>query len=574
VHSLNQLLSDRLAPAFAELAGAPVDPAIRVSERADFQADGALALGRRLGRSPRQLAMDIAERAQLADLCSKVEPSGPGFINLTIADGVLERLLTEMATDGHLGVELPNRPETVVVDYSAPNAAKEMHVGHLRSTILGDAAVRLLEWVGHRVVRHNHLGDWGTPFGMLIEHLLDIGEAEAAHALGVGDLDGFYRAARQQFDADPHFRERARQRVVLLQSGESTTRRLWQLLVEESKRYFVSVYEQLGVRLTADDFVGESTYQDQLHAVLEELDALGLLHESEGARVVLPRGFTNRDNQPLGLILQKSDGGFGYAVTDLAALRSRVRDLGATRILYVVGRPQRQHLEMVFEVAREAGWLTPASRAEHVGFGAVLGSDGKMLRTRAGTSLKLVDLLDEAVARATDLVATKNPSLAPEARAAIGRAVGIGAVKYADLSTERTHDYVFDWQRMLAFDGNTAPYVQYAQARSCSVLERAPTHDSAGPFSFTLSEPPERALALDLLRFPAVCAELPTRLEFHQLAGYLYALATSFTRFYEQCRVLQAEGERRQSRLALCHLSAQVLRQGLSLLGIDAPQHM
>ena len=261
-------------------------------------------------------------------------------------------------------------------------------------------------------------------------------------------------------------------------------------------------------------------------------------------------------------------------MTDLAALRSSIRELGATRILYVVGLPQRQHLEMVFEVAREVGWLTPAIRAEHIGFGAVLGADGKMLRTRAGTSLKLVDLLDEAVARATDLVATKNPSLAPEARAAIGRAVGIGAVKYADLSTERTHDCVFDWQRMLAFDGNTAPYLQYAHARICSILERAPAHDGAGPFTFTLSEPPERALALDLLRFPAVGAELPRTLEFHQLAGYLYALATSFTRFYEQCWVLQAEGEQRQSRLALCHLSAQVLRQGLSLLGIDAPQRM
>jgi arginyl-tRNA synthetase len=376
-----------------------------------------------------------------------------------------------------------------------------------------------------------------------------------------------------RFDADPGFRERARQRVVLLQRGDPTTRRLWQLLVDESKRYFVSVYEQLSVRLTADDFVGESTYQDHLDAVLEDLDALGLLHDSQGARVVFPRGFTNRDNQPLGLILQKSDGGFGYAVTDLAALRSRIREFGATRILYVVGLPQRQHLEMVFEVAREAGWLTPATRAEHIGFGAVLGTDGKMLRTRAGTSLKLVDLLDEAVARATDLVATKNPSLAPEARAAIGCAVGIGAVKYADLSTSRTKDYVFDVERMVSFNGNTGVYLQYAHTRICSILRKAGEVNTDVDPALPL-HPAERAVILAADAFGDVLAEVDRALEPHRLCGHLYELAKAFTDFYEACPVLGADEPVRANRLALCQLSARTLRQGLNLLGIAAPERM
>ena len=470
---LERLLAERLAPAFVAVAGRPADPTVRRSDHADFQVDGAFAVARTVGRSPREVAAAVLDQVSLDDLCSSVEVAGGGFINLTVSDELLGRLLGEMRRDDRLGVPAVGAPETVVVDYSAPNAAKEMHVGHLRSTIIGDAAVRLLEWLGHSVLRENHVGDWGTPFGMLIEHLCDIGEAEAAHELSVGDLDGFYRAARQKFDADEDFRRRSRQRVVMLQSGDPDTRRLWELLVSESEKYFLAVYRRLGVRLTQADFVGESSYDGQLSEVVSELDRLGLLEESDGAKCVFPIGFTNRSGEPLPLIVQKNDGGYGYAATDLATIRDRILRLGATRLLYVIGLPQRLHLEMVFEVAREAGWLAPPARAEHVGHGSVLGEDGRPLRTRAGASVKLMDLLDEAVARAGALIVEKDPDLDQGARAALADAVGIGAVKYADLSSDRVRDYVFSYDRMLAFDGNTAPYLQYAHARIRSIFRRA-----------------------------------------------------------------------------------------------------
>jgi arginyl-tRNA synthetase len=574
VASLERLLVQRLAPAFAAVVGAPADPLLRRSQHADFQADGALALGRRLGRSPHELASEVVERARLEDLCARIEVAGPGFINLTVANETLARLLSEMSNDGRLGVPCAATPETVVVDYSAPNVAKEMHVGHLRSTVIGDAAVRLLEWLGHRVIKANHLGDWGTPFGMLIEHLLDIGEAEAAHELSVGDLDSFYRAARQKFDADEGFRERARQRVVALQQGDPTTRRLWRLLVEESERYFLAVYERLGVRLSEEDFVGESAYHDQIPEMIRDLEGRGLLQESGGAKCVFPAGFTNREGEPLPLIVQKADGGFGYAATDLAAIRYRTQGLGATRLLYVVGLPQRQHLEMVFEVAREAGWLRPPARAEHIAFGSVLGPDGRMLRSRAGASVKLIDLLDEAVAQARAVVAEKNPSLEPALRDEVAQAVGIGAVKYADLSTDRVRDYVFDYGRMLSFDGNTAPYLQYAYARIRSIFRRGGEEIVGAPGPVVIGAPAERALAIELLGLTDVIEGVAESLEFHRLANYLYGLATAFTTFYECLPVLRTEEEVRRSRLALCDLTARTLALGLDLLGISAPDRM
>jgi len=572
--SIKDLLSERLAPAFAAVAGEPADPVVRRSQRADYQANGALALARRLGRDPRELAAEVLRHARLEDVCSSVEVAGPGYLNLTVDDGLLGRMLAEVARDDRLGVPATASPETAVVDYSAPNAAKEMHVGHLRSTIIGDAAVRVLEWVGHTVVRQNHLGDWGTPFGMLVEHLLDIGEAEGSHELSVGDLDGFYKAARKKFDADPAFRERARRRVVLLQSGDETTLRLWRVLVERSMEYFMAVYDRLGVRLTKADFVGESYYNGQLQSVVDELDRLGLLRKSEGAWCVFPEGFTNRDGEPLPLIVRKRDGGFGYAATDLAAIRHRIRDLGGTRLVYVVGLPQRQHLAMVFEAAREAGWLVPPARAEHVGFGSVLGADGKLLRTRAGDPVKLVDLLDEAVARAAAAVAEKNPSLDPETRATVAQAVGIGAVKYADLSTDRTKDYVFDYDRMLSFDGNTAPYLQYAHARICSIFRRAGVQPPRPAGGVVVSEPAERALAIELLEFGGVLGDVAESLEPHRLTNYLYGLATGFTTFYERHPVLRAEGEVRTGRLVLCDVTARALAVGLGLLGITTPDRM
>ncbi|GAA4261762.1 arginine--tRNA ligase [Dactylosporangium darangshiense] len=571
---LEGLLRQRMAAAFATVAGEPVDPAVRRSQLADFQSDGALALSRKLSSNPRAIAERVVAAAQLDDVCERVEISGPGFINLTVTDAVLGQLLVEVCADDRLGVAASAAPETITIDYSAPNAAKEMHVGHLRSTIIGDAAVRLLEWQGNTVIRQNHIGEWGTPFGMLIEHLLDIGETEAAHELSVGDLNGFYQAARRKFDADEAFKDRARQRVVALQSGDPTTRRLWETLVGESKKYFATVYARLGVRLTDDDYDGESFYNDQLQSVVDELDSLGLLRLSDGAKCVFPPGFTGRDGNPLPLIVQKSDGGFGYAATDLATIRRRIKVLHATRLLYVVGLPQRQHFEMIYEAAREAGWLVPPVRAEHVGHGSILGSDGKMLRTRAGVSVKLVDLLDEAVTRAAAVAAEKNPALGEDQRAAVARAVGLGAVKYADLSTDRIKDYVFDLDRMLAFDGNTAPYLQYARARICSIFRRAGITPDREAKQIAVAAPAERALAIALLAFGNVVHDVAATLEFHRLAQYLYSLASAFTTFYEQCPVLKADGETRASRLVLCDLTARTLQLGLGLLGIDSPDEM
>jgi arginyl-tRNA synthetase len=568
-----ELLVARFASAFEDVAGEPADPVVRRSRYGDFQVDGALPLARRLHRDPREVASEVLRRADLAGLVESAEVSGPGHINVRVATAALEALVRTVSLHDRVGVPLADAIDTVVVDYSAPNVAKEMHVGHLRSTVIGDCAVRVLTWLGHAVIRANHLGDWGTPFGMLIEHLLDLGEAEAAHELSVGDLNDFYRAARVKFDTDPSFAERARLRVVALQSGDATTLRLWQLLVKESERYFLAVYGRLGVALTEADFCGESFYNDRLGPVVDELGRLGLLHASDGAQCVFPAGFTGRDGGPLPIIVRKRDGGFGYGATDLAAIRYRTQDLKATRLLYVVGAPQHQHLEMVFQTARQAGWLPDPLRAEHVSFGQVLGADGKKLASRAGGTIKLADLLDEAVGRAAAVVAAKSPHLDPDARAAVARAVGIGAVKYADLSSDRGRDYVFDWERMLATNGDTAAYLQYAHARTQSIIRKS----GAPPdrrCRVHLGEPAERALALELLAFPSVVAEVAQTLRFHTLTGYLHALAGAATEFLETCRVLESPGEIRASRLVLCDLTGRIIARGLDLLGIAAPPRL
>ena len=554
--NLEALLSARLGAALAQVAQATVDPAVRRSHRADFQSGAALPLVRHLGRPPRDIAADVAGRADLAGVAT-AEVSGPGFLNLTVADDVIAAAASGLVSDARLGVPRTERPQTVVVDYSGPNVAKELTVGHLRSTVIGDALARTLEWLGHRVVRANHLGDWGTSFGMLIEHLRDEGVTDAGPA---GDLTAFYQAARAEFDTSEDFRTRSRLRVVRLQSGDEETLRLWHRLVAASKAYLLDTYRRLGVTLTEGDFVGESFYNDKLPSVVDELAAKGLLVESEGALCAFPAGFTGRDGRPLPLIVRKSDGGFGYAATDLAALRHRVRDLGATRLLYVVGAPQRTHFRMVYAVAAAAGWLTDGVHAEHVGFGSVLGADGKMFRSRAGDSVPLTALLDEAVTRAAALAPT------PE----IAAAVGIGAVKYADLANDRMSDYVFDWDRMLALTGNTGPYLQYAYARIASILDRA------GDFApgVTISHPAERALALDLLAFEPAVVSVGESLEPHRLTTYLAGLATAFSSFYEQCPVLKAPGGVRESRLSLCLLTGRTLRRGLDLLGIATPADM
>ena len=570
------LLAARIQAAFDSVAGrSGVDPVIRPSDRADAQANGALGLAKELGRNPREVAQAVLEACgDLSDMCSSVEVAGPGFLNLVLANGFLADELSKVAADPRLGVRsVPSR--TVIVDYSAPNVAKEMHVGHLRSTVIGDALVRLLEHVGHRVIRENHIGDWGTPFGMLIEHLVDLGEDEAAEHLSLGDLDGFYKEARAKFDASEDFKERARARVVALQGGDGETRRLWKLLVRLSTEYFNLVYSLLDVRLTDDDIMGESAYNDGLAEVLTRLSALGLLTESDGAEVVFPPGYTNRDGDPLPLIVQKGAGGFNYATSDLACVIDRVERLGADLLLYVVGAPQAQHLSMVFDVARMAGWLVAPADAVHVAFGSVLGSDRKMLKSRSGDTPKLVELLQEAIQRAGVAVAEKNPDLPEPDRIAVARLLGIGAVKYADLSTDRVRDYVFDWDRMLSFDGNTAPYLQYAHARICSIFRRAGVERaSTSSARVVLSEPQERELALRLLGFDAAVVDTIDRYSPHRLCTYLYELATTFTAFYEHCPVLKADDAVRASRLALCDLTARVMERGLDLLGIGAPEQM
>ena len=568
------IVAELLAPAFASVAGADglVDPVVRPSDRADAQANGALALAKQLGRKPRDVADDVVAAADVRGKAT-LEVAGPGFINVTFDESFLNEQLGVLAADDRLGVRSPTPAERVVVDYSAPNIAKEMHIGHLRTTVIGDALVRMLEFVGHTVIRENHVGDWGTPFGMHIEHLLDIGEADAAAGLSVGDLDGFYKQARAKFDSDETFQARARNRVVLLQSGDPETLRLWKLVVDLSMRHFNELYRKIGVLLTDDDLAGESMYNDLLPEVVERLRTAGLLQQSDGADVVFPPGYTNRDGDPLPLIVQKRGGGFNYGTSDLACVLDRVERVKATLLLYVVGAPQAQHLSMVFDVAAMAGWLRPPARAVHVAFGNVLGSDRKMLKSRSGEPVRFVDVVDEAIERATASVLEKNPELPFDERLEIGRMVGVGALKYADLSTDRVKDYVFDWDRMLAFDGNTAPYLQYAHARIRSILRKGGQQRSAVATTvpFVVEE---RDLVLRLLQFDAAVQDTLDKFSPHRLCTYLFELAQTFTSFYEACPVLKADDATRQLRLQLCEQTARVLAKGLDLLGIEAPERM
>ena len=569
-----QRVAELLAPVFASIAGESADPVVRPSDRADAQVNGALPLAKALGRNPREVAEEIIASGALDGVCSSVEVAGPGFVNLVFSDDFLSGLAADAARHERLGLATSD-PRTVVIDYSAPNVAKEMHVGHLRSTVIGDALARLHLFAGDTVIRENHIGDWGRPFGMLIEHLLDLGEDVAAAGLGQGDLDGFYKQANVKFSESEEFQERSRERVVALQGGDPDTAALWRRLVAMSTEYFNTVYSKLGVLLNDDDLAGESLYQPGMQATIDRLGAAGLLEESDGASVVFPPGFTNRDGEPLPLIIRARTGGFNYATSDLTCVIDRVERLGADLMLYVVGAPQQQHLDMVFAVARMAGWLPEGVDAVHVAFGNVLGEDRKMLRSRSGDSVKLVDLLDEAVERAGALVAEKNPDLDDDERAAVARAVGIGAVKYADLSTDRVRDYVFDWDRMLSFDGNTAPYLQYAHARIRSIFRRAGVDPSSvDPSAIALVEPAERELALRILATPSVIAEATSSQSPHRLCTHLFDLAQAFTGFYEHCPVLKVDEPVRGSRLALCDLTARTLSTGLDLLGIEAPERM
>jgi arginyl-tRNA synthetase len=565
---LTRRVGDAIGRAFgAALAG--TDPFVRPAQHprfGDYQANVAMSLAGRLERPPREVAAAIVAQLDVADVCAPPEIAGPGFVNLRLRDDWLAAAGAAVARDERLGVAAVADPETVVVDYSGPNVAKEMHVGHLRSTVVGDALVRTLDFLGHRVVRQNHLGDWGTQFGVLIEHMVEAGRA--------GDVNGLYRQAQARFESDPDFAERARRRVVALQAGDAETLALWRRLVDESARRFDAVYRRLGVTLTAADLRPDSAYNPMLADVVAELEAKGLVRRSEGALCVFPPGFVREDGEPLPLIVQKSDGGYLYATTDLAALRFRVRELGARRLVYVTDARQQQHFAMVFRTAELAGWLAGGVRAEHVPFGTILGEDGRPFRTRSGETVRLADLLDEAHRRAAAIVAEKNPDMDAAALDEVARVVGIGAIKYADLSSDRVKDYVFSWDRMLAMDGNTGPYLQYAHARIRSIFRRAGVEAPAAPTTLAVAHPAERALVLRLLQLPGVVRAVAQSLEPHRLCGYLYDVATAFSGFYEACPVLQAEAGTREGRLVLCALTARTLRQGLALLGIEVLERM
>ncbi len=556
------------------------DPVLRPSQFADVQVNAALALAKRAKRNPREVAAAIVENLDLSAECSAVEISGPGFINLTYRQEWLGGLISELARDEALGVAAQQR-QVIPIDYSAPNVAKEMHVGHLRTTVVGDSLARTLERLGHNVIRQNHIGDWGTPFGMLIEHLLAVGLDSDEAALLRTDPNAFYQAARSEFEGDEEFATRARARVVALQAGDAETLELWQRLIDLSTAYFNRIYSALGVTLTDDDLAGESTYNDMLPGICDELEAKGIATISDGALCVFLPEYTGREGKPVPLIVRKSDGGYGYGTTDLATIKHRVADLHADRVLYVIGAPQALHLNMVFDTARLAGWLPETVEVVHVKIGNVLGEDRKILRTRSGAPLRLMALIEEAVDKARRHIDSARPDLTDDERAVIARQIGVGAIKYADLSVAHDSEYVFDLDRMLALVGNTGPYLQYAATRIRSIFRGKgggatpidPAAAAQAPIS--LDEEHERALAMHVLGFGGVVAAVAESLEPHRLATYLFDLAQAFSAFYENCPVLSADDEAvRASRLALCAVTLRVLVEGLDLLGIESPEQM
>lgn len=561
-----------------------LDPMVRGADpqHGDYQANLAMRLGKELKKNPRQLATEI--QAQLlngpgAAWLAKVEVAGPGFLNLSLNPEYVVQRLRALVSDPRLGVPAEFKAEsgasaTVVVDYSSPNLAKEMHIGHLRSTIIGDALSRVLGFMGANVIRQNHLGDWGTQFGMLLEHLLDTGwDAAADHS--IGDLNLLYQAAKARFDKEPEFQTRARLRVVALQSGEPQALALWRQLIDESVRHMNDVYKKLGVLLTDADIRPESFYNPRLPGVVSDLQALGVVGESQGAQVAFPDGFKNKEGEPLPLIVQKSDGGFGYAATDLAAARYRVGELGAKRVVYVVDARQAEHFAMVFSVLGKAKWVPEGVSLEHVAFGMMQGKDRKPFATRTGGTVRLVEVVDEAISRAQRVLEEKNSDLSEAERVRVATAVGVGAIKYADLSSERVKDYIFDYDRMLSFEGNTAPYLQNAYVRIQSIFRKSGTTAAdLSPSELALGEPEERALALRLFQLPEVLRGVASSLEPHRLCTYLYDLAASFHTFYEHCRVLNAEPAQRASRLVLCNVTGGALKLGLNLLGIDVVDQM
>lgn len=550
------------APAVIQVSGRP--------EYGDYQANGVMGAAKARKMNPRQLAAEVVAKLDLADIASKIEIAGPGFINITLAPVYLAGQVQQALADTRLG--MPSRAvQRVVVDYSSPNLAKEMHVGHLRSTIIGDALARVLRFLGHEVIAQNHVGDWGTQFGMLTAFLIEAEQGGDAQ-LALTDLEDFYRRAKQRFDEDEAFATRAREYVVKLQGGDAQVNALWQKFLDVSLHHCEAVYEKLGVGLKREDVRGESAYNPDLAIVVKDLQAKGLAVESDGAQVVFLEEFKSKEGQAQAYIVQKQDGGYLYATTDLAAVRYRVAALKADRVLYVVDARQSLHFQQMFCLSRKAGYAPQSLSLEHVGFGVMLGEDGKPFKTRSGGTVKLAELLDEAEHRAYALVSEKNPEMVEAERRVIARAVGIGAVKYADLSKNRNSDYVFSWDSMLSFEGNTAPYLQYAYTRIASVFRRAEGFDAGAPV--VLNDEAERQLALALARFSDALQSVARETMPHFLCAYLYELAGQFMRFYEACPVLKSEGAVRASRLRLCELTARTLKTGLGLLGINVLEQM
>lgn len=576
--NIQALLSEKVSQALIA-AGAPADcePQVRQSAKVqfgDYQANGVMAVAKKLGMAPRQLAEQVLSHLDLNGIANKVEIAGPGFINIFLDPAFLADNVNLALQSERLGVAKP-QPQTIVVDYSAPNVAKEMHVGHLRSTIIGDASVRTLEFLGHRVIRANHVGDWGTQFGMLIAYL-EKQQQENAGEMALADLEGFYREAKKHYDEDEAFAERARSYVVKLQGGDEYFLQMWRKLVDITMSQNQITYDRLNVTLTRDDVMGESLYNPMLPGIVADLKAKGMAVESEGATVVFLDEYKNKEGEPMGVIIQKKDGGYLYTTTDIACAKYRYETLHADRVLYYIDSRQHQHLMQAWTIVRKAGYVPESVPLEHHMFGMMLGKDGKPFKTRAGGTVKLADLLDEALERARRLVAEKNPDMPADELEKLANAVGIGAVKYADLSKNRTTDYIFDWDNMLAFEGNTAPYMQYAYTRVLSVFRKAGIDESAlAAAPVVISEEREAQLAARLLQFEETLAVVAREGTPHVMCAYLYDLAGLFSGFYEHCPILSAESEEaRNSRLKLALLTAKTLKLGLDTLGIETVERM
>ncbi|HHF6570954.1 TPA: arginine--tRNA ligase [Haemophilus influenzae] len=576
--NIQSILSDKIKQAMI-LAGSDqsCDALIRQSGKpqfGDYQANGIMAAAKKLGLNPREFAQKVLDNLQLSDIAEKLEIAGPGFINIFLNPTWLTTEISAALSHKNLGIQATNK-QTVVIDYSSPNVAKEMHVGHLRSTIIGDAVTRTLEFLGHNVIRANHVGDWGTQFGMLIAYLEKM-QNEHASEMELQDLEAFYREAKKHYDEDEIFAEKARNYVVKLQSGDEYCRAMWKRLVDITMQQNQHNYARLNVTLTEKDVMGESLYNPMLPSIVKDLKKQGLAVENDGALVVYLDEFKNKEGDPMGVIVQKKDGGFLYTTTDIAAAKYRYETLKANRALVFSDTRQSQHMQQAWLITRKAGYVPDSFSLEHKNFGMMLGKDGKPFKTRTGGTVKLADLLDEAIERATVLINEKNTNLSNDEKEAVIEAVGIGAVKYADLSKNRTTDYVFDWDNMLSFEGNTAPYMQYAYTRIRSIFNKTDINSTAllaAPL--TIKDDKERTLAIKLLQFEEAVQTVGKEGTPHVLCAYLYELAGIFSSFYEHCPILNAEDESiKLSRLKLALLTEKTLKQGLTLLGIKTVEKM